>query len=538
MYKLILVDDEVEVRKGIIQKIEWQKYGFEVIGEAENGKEALDIIEKEIPDVVVTDIRMPIMDGMELAAILRERFPTVRIIILSGFDEFKYAQQAVKLDIVEYVLKPVTSKDMLEILTKIKAQIDEEVSHKEDIKSLRLHYVKSLPIMRDKFLTSLITMPMKKAEINDKIKAYELNLNGKGFAAAAISIDSNSIKGGNFTQEDSELVRYAVLNIAEEIINRISLGTAFIHNDYVVVLVRFDTNDNDLIFNRTFRVLDEIRQNVEKYLRFTVTIGLGSICDDTALLNDSYKNAVSALDYRFVIGINRVIYIQDLEQHYVEKVDFDETKEQMLKTCIKVGSAEEISETIDILFKDIGDIKASFKDYQIYLLEIIATITKVSKGLQLDTGEVFGLNYNLFTELYKFDTIEEVKGWIKGICIKLMNYISYKRQDACKIIVEKAKEYALSNYSDDDLSLNKICNLLHISQSYFTSIFKKETGETFLNFLVQIRLEAAKELLLTTNLKTSEIAERVGYPDPHYFSYFFKKNYGVSPKECRNSLNK
>lgn len=537
MYKLILVDDEAEVRQGIIHKIDWAVYNFQVVGEAENGKEALDIIEKDIPDIVVTDIRMPIMDGLELSAILRERFPTVKIIILTGFDEFKYAQQAIKLDIVEYVLKPVTSKDIIEILSKIRTQIDSEIAQREDVKTLKEHYAKSLPVMRDKFLTSMITREMKKKEIDEKVAVYGLGLHGSSFAAAVISIDSNTIKGINF-EGDVDLARFAVLNISEEIIAKHSFGAAFINNDYVVLIARFEAIEKESMLNKTFNILNEIRMNIEKYLKFTVTIGLGTICESLTLISDSFKNAATALDYKFVIGTNRAIYIEDLEQQYVEKVVFDDSKEQMLRTSIKVGTMEEMVETIDSLFKDIGDMKASFKDYQIYLLEIIATITKVSKGLQLDTGEMFGFNSNLFAELYKFDTIDEVKDWIKAICLKLMNYISSKRQDSCKLLVENAAEYVVKNYGDEDLSINKTSKYLHISPSYFSAIFKKETGETFLNFLVKVRLDAAKELLLSTNMKTSEIAEKVGYPDPHYFSYFFKKHYGLSPKEYKNSNKK
>lgn len=538
MYNLIIVDDEIEVRRGIIKKIEWEKFGFQVAGEAENGREALDIIERDIPDVVITDIRMPIMDGLELASIIRDKFPTVRIIILTGFDDFKYAQQAIKLDIVEYVLKPVTSKDMMEILKKLRNQLDEERAQREDLKALKEHYIQSMPVMKDRFLTSLITSKKKKDDIDDKCKAYSIRLSGTNFTVGVISLDFNSIKAGSFRSEERDLAVYAIQNISEEIVGKHSLGHVFTYNDLVTVLFSFGAENQDFVLNRVFSALNEIRINVEKYLKFTVTIGIGSITGDITAVGDSYRSAVAALDYRFVIGTNRVIFIEDLEQKYVEKVEFDEVKEQLLKTSIKVGTEEDISNTVDMLFKDIGDMKASFKDYQIYLLEILAAITKLAKSLQLDTGEILGSNSNFLTELYKFETIEAVKQWIKKICTGLMMSIDIKRKDNCKLLVEKAKDYVAANYSEEDLTINKMCSILHISVSYFTSIFKKETGETFLNYLVRTRLEAAMEMLVSTGMKTSEIAQKVGYPDPHYFSYFFKKNYGTSPKEYRNQFSR
>ena len=177
MYKLILVDDEEEVRKGIIQKINWKQYGFELVGEAENGRDALDIAEKVTPDVVITDIKMPFMEGLELSLQLRKRFPTIKIIILTGFDKFEYAQKAVNLNVVEYVLKPVSSKELIKVLLRVKAQIDEEMLKKEDMETLQEYYVKSLPILKEKFLTYLITSKLSRSEIQEKCKNYNINLN-------------------------------------------------------------------------------------------------------------------------------------------------------------------------------------------------------------------------------------------------------------------------------------------------------------------------------------------------------------------------
>lgn len=538
MYKLMMIDDEEEVRQGIIQKIEWEKYGFEIIGEAENGREALDLIEKSIPDVVITDIKMPIMDGLELSSILKESFPVIKVVLLTGFDEFKYAQQAINYGIVEYVLKPVLPKDMVTLLQKLKEKIDKETTQKEGIKELKEHYAKSIPIMRDKFLTSLITSKLRKDEIEKKISTYNLNLRGNGFAIASICIDQSSIKEKNFFEDDIELIKFAVMNISEEIIKKHSLGEVFFHINCLVVITRFEKLDKENIYKRTFLVLEEIRQSVEKFLGFTVTIGMGNICCELNKLDDSFKSALSALDYRLVIGNNKVIYIDDLEPQFADGIVFDENKEKVLTTSIKFGTESEITDAIELLFKDLCDIKTSFKDYQVYLIEILAAIVKISKNLQLEMKDVLGLNYNLFVEIYQFGTIEEVKDWIKSICIKLMQDISYKRQDYSKLLLDKAKEYINNNYSDEDIGLNKVSNYLHISPSYLCMIFKKEMGDTFLNYLIRVRVEVAKDLLGSTNLKTSEIAEKIGYADPNYFSYFFKRNIGLSPREYRNTLNK
>lgn len=538
MYKLILVDDEEEVRKGIIQKIQWEKYGFEMVGEAENGREALEIAEKITPDVVITDIKMPFMDGLQLSKELKKKFPTIRIVILTGFDEFEYAHKAVNLNVIEYALKPISSKDLIEILLKVKTQIDEEISQKEDMEALKEYYVRSLPILKEKFLTSLITSKLSTEEIRGKSKNYNIDFNGKGFVSAVISIDQGNIDHSkkNKYGKEIELIKFAVLNIVNEIVDKYDINNVLIYNDQVVLIYSQKEYDRGSISSIILATLEEIRQGIEKYLKMTITIGLGTIVNDASLIFDSYQNALSALDYRLIIGNNRIIWIEDIEPSSIDKIVFDEIMEHDLGSSIKVGTEKEIIETIDKMFYKLLDVKAPFKDYQIYLLEMLTTILKVAKSSNVDLANIFGQNYNLFIELYKFNDLNQVKNWFKDISIKIMKYIIKDRQDTCKLLVEKAKEYISKYYSDSDMTINKLCDYLHISPTYFSFIFKRETKITFINYLTQIRMDASKALLRNTNMKTFSIAESVGYSESNYFSYCFKKYFGISPSEYRKSL--
>lgn len=544
MYKLILVDDEQEVREGILKKVEWEKYGFDIVGQAENGREALEIAERTDPDVVITDIKMPFMDGIRLSEELSRRFPTTKVIILTGFDEFEYAQKAVKLNVVEYVLKPVSANELVEILSRVKLLIDEEKARKEDINTLKEYYVKSLPILREKFMTTLITNKLHRSEIMEKAQSYNLDLNGNGFMVSVVSLDYNlstedgehkGLNEGSGVPNEMELIKVSALNLCSEIAAKNELGIVFLQDDKIVIIAVSKQASAEQFAVNTVNTLEEIRTSAEKYLKSTVTIGIGTFCTEVNELSSSYKAALSALDYRIVLGNNRTIWIADIEPQAVEKITFDELKERALISSIKVGTEAEIGETIDNLFKEVIEIKASIKDYQIYLLEILTTITKIAKNSNIDMDDIFGNNYNFFVELYKFNDINEVKSWVKDIALKLSNYITKDRQDTVKLIVRQAKDYAKENYNDSEITINKICEHLHISPTYFSLIFKRETKTTFINYLTKIRMEAAKELLRTTDKKTFEIAEKVGYSEPNYFSYSFKKNFGISPSEYRNS---
>lgn len=532
MYKLILVDDEEEVRKGVLKKIEWNKYGFEIVGEAENGREALDIAEKVIPDVVVTDIKMPFMDGIRLAEELKERFPTTKTIILTGFDEFEYAHKAIKLNVVEYVLKPISSKELIEVLVKTKEKLDNDIEQKKNIEILREHYTKSLPILKEKFLSSLVGDRLRKEEIEEKSKNYNIDLQGYNFVVSIVNINYSS---QSMDYEEKDLAAFSVLNIVNEVVDNYNLGIVFIDNGRIVVITVCKKIERNDAISVTIRALEEIDYSIKKYLKLSITIGVGTFFSHITDIGSSYQNALAALDYRMVMGENKIIWIEDVEPQGKNRVVFDETKERDLTSSLKLGNEDNLCVTIDNLFKEIIEARASLKDYQIYLMEIVTTILKVAQNFRINTEGILGHNYNIFTELYKFNNLKEVRGWIKNIALKIMKSIAQGRKDSCKLIVEGAKEYIAEHFSDSDVSINKLCAHLHISPAYFSSIFKKETKMTFVNYLTQVRMDAAKVILKTTNLKSFEVAEKVGYSEPNYFSYCFKKYFGISPSEFRNS---
>ncbi|WP_282937419.1 response regulator [Paenibacillus sp. RC67] len=543
MYKLILAEDEQEVRESVVREIDWAHYGFEVVDTAENGKEAMEQIERWMPDVVVTDIRMPFMDGMQLSEWIRSKYPTTKIIILTGYDEFEYAQKAIKMHIDEYVLKPFSAQELIQALIKIKQLIDEEIARKENVYTLQEHYRQSLPVLREVFLGSLIHRKLPKGEIEEKALNYNVDLKGEVFLVSVLSMDNPEMQGeeaGMAPQslkysKDNELKLFAILNISEEIVQKHQAGIVFLHNGNLVLLTATEEQDPSVVMKRSLSALEEIRQSIEKYLKLSVTIGVGTVVSDITVISYSYSDAILALDYRPLLGNNRIICIDDVETRQVEKLRFDELKEHALIRCMKVGTNQEMKELLDELFHGIADTPVSFQDYQIYLLEMLTAILKAAKDSNADLDSILGNAFNPFADIHKFTNAHEAKQWILGLCGRIMTSIVSERQSSYKSLVDKAKEYTQAHYQDSDISINKVCSHLHISTGYFSGIFKKETKMTFVNYLMYIRMEAAKELLRTTDLKTFEIAEKVGYAEPNYFSFSFRKHVGVSPKEYKSS---
>ncbi|ANE45153.1 transcriptional regulator [Paenibacillus swuensis] len=546
MHKLLLVEDEEEVRESVLQEIDWNRYGYEVIDKAENGKDAIECIERNVPDVVVTDIRMPFMDGMQLSEWIRAHYPTTKIIILTGHDEFEYAQKAVKLQIDEYVLKPFSSQELIIVLKRLKDQLVSEMEQKENIHLLEEHYRKSLPVLREVFLSSLVSTTMRRNEIEEKAYTYNLDLSGSGYVVSVLSIDDPGTKlAGNSPvvispslkdSKDRQLQLFAVLNIAQEISIAHSIGHVFIHHDHIIMLSVSGEEDPERIMERLLTVLEEIRQSTEKYLKITLTIGVGTVVSEISQINYSYKDANQALDYRMILGTNRVICINDVETRFAEKLRFDELKEHALLRGIKVGTPQEMKSVVDELFAGVTDTNISVKDYQIFLVEIVTSILTAAKDLGTGMDEIFGADFDPFAEIRGFTHVDQAMEWILHLCLNIMGHISNQRQYAYKSLVDQAKDYAKAHYHETDVSINKVCGHLHISAGYFSSIFKKECKTTFVAYLQQIRMEAAQEMLRTTDLKLFEIAEKVGFAEPNYFSFSFRKLYGISPKEYRNSM--
>lgn len=546
MYKLILAEDEEDVREGIIGQIDWERYGFEIVEQAENGREAADAIDRLLPDVVVTDIQMPFMNGLQLAEWIRSHHPNTKIIILTGYDEFEYAQKAIKLQIDEYILKPFSSQELIDVLLKVRGTIEAEIAEKENIYVLSEHYRKSLPVLREQFLSSLVSRRLRMDEITEKSSEYGIHLSGRYFQASVISMDyihherdlSGTAAGQQISLRDTgerNLQLFAVLNIADEICAKYDYGRVFIHRDEVVLLSVSEEGNEAEITGKTFAILEEILQNVQRFLKLTVTAGSGTVCHSPSLLFNSYGDALQALDYRLILGNNRVIWIEDVESRSSRLLAYDELAQQSLIRTIKLGTVQELKEVVNELFDGLDTQQVSTQDYQIFLLEILTTILRVVKESGSEAANFIGTSISSLSVLNHFNNMSEAKEWIITVCSRLMDTIALERQSSYKLLIDQAKVYIWSHYNDSDISIGRVCQHLHISTGYFSSIFKKEMKMTFVSYLLQIRLEAAKELLRSTEFKAFEIAEKIGFADPNYFSFCFRKKYGQSPKEYKNS---
>jgi two-component system response regulator YesN len=536
LYKIMIVDDEEEIRLGIIKKIDWEANGFIVVGDAENGKEALEKAEKLQPDVIMTDIKMPFMDGLELGQKLVELMPSSKIIVFSGCDDFEYAHRAIKINVVEYVLKPINSVELIEVLKRLKTQLDHEYNEKRNLETLYKHYVESLPVIREQFLVGVIEGRISESQWNEQSENLGIDFEYDYLSVAVIHADGSLTLdevGDNISiSKEPTLVPISIKKIVDENMDKYCKFASFLYSDMVVVIGNFEKKDDILLF---IKGINEVCKIYERIMNLTISSGIGYVYSRTVEIRFSYKAAQNALDYRFILGTGKAIYIDDVEPDNSVQLQLDEQEERYMLNAIKISSEEEITMAIDNLFKKFEDLLLPFNQYRIYLMEIMTSILKLVQAYNLDIDEIFGRNFNCYSYLEAFNSINEVKKWIVSKAIKVNDYIKKERINSSMLLIERAKQYIKENYRDYDISVEKLCSELHVSPTYFSTMFKKETKMNFVNYLTTIRLEQAVKLLNTTDDKTYIIADKVGYPEANYFSYVFKKKFGVSPSKYRKN---
>lgn len=541
LYRILLVDDEEEVRKSIIKKIDWNSTGFQVVGDAENGEDALEKIEALEPDLIITDIRMPYMDGLSLAERIRQKYPSMKIVIFSGYDDFEYAKQAIKLNVTEYILKPVNVEEMTAILVRIKANLDQEIEQKRNVRLLRENYVKSLPILKEQFLNDLVSRPLDEALTEARLGEYDIPLSGaRKWVAAAIDIERPATPEGSLPiHREKDLIPISVMQIVEEKLASYCRSAIFtlagsMESELAVIAAIDGENSQTGLID----VLGDICKEVRKILEIPITIGVGHGCLKLTEVFHSYQDAVNALGYKAIVGGGSTIYINDVEPVSRGKLQFDGKDEAELTAAVKFGPEEKIREMVRRLTGKMNDAKVHFRQCQAYMLGISNCLIQLSQMYDLDLGHVFERGSERgdgYTLVPKFQKTEEFAQWLLSAALSMNQAMSQERDNTTKQVIQEARQYILDNYQDPELSVEKICRHLHMSPAYFSTLFKRETGQAYIAYLTELRLNKAVELLNKTDDKTYVIAAKVGYQEQNYFSYVFKKRFGISPTRFRGA---
>ncbi|WP_028608887.1 response regulator [Paenibacillus harenae] len=533
MYKVIIVDDEAVVRNGLKNTINWNEHGFELIGSYANGREAWDAVELDRPELVISDISMPFMDGLELAGLISAQFPYIKMIILTGFDEFEYAQQAIRLKISDFVLKPVTAQEIRLLLGRIKSEMDEEMQRREDLGRLNHQLEQSLPLLKERFLERLVAVGLSKAEIEERFAYFSLPPVSPLYLVMVADIDDFGERDLPFYELDAEFLRFAAFDIFQETLERDHVLTFRTREERMVAIV-FGQENESLMYERVLSLAEEVRYHIEKYLKFTVTVGIGRTCMNAEQLPVSYRSALSVLDYRFLLGKNRVLHIMDIEGKPSISMPLSLDLDRKLAAAVKTGAIQEANELIETGVAELKNALVPVEACMLQMQKVVLSLMNSIQELTIHEREPTFDHQIQLMNVSRFKTLDDIEVWLKEVVSSVISIIRDNRNYLTNMQIHRAVEYIHMNYANEKMSLQDLCRHVLMSTSYFSLIFKQHTGETFVEYLTGVRIAKAKELLHNTTLKLYEIADLVGYKDPNYFSILFKKHTGAAPKDYRD----
>jgi len=529
MYKVVLVDNEQTIRRGIRSIINWAGFGLEVVGEATDGQSALRMINELQPDILITDIKMPHMDGLQLSELALEAFPDLKVIIISGFDDFKYAQKGIQLGVSGYLLKPIQQTELEAILRKL----SEELREKHTIRSAT-HTLASINVdqlVLEKFFRGIICGKRDDAEaasMQKQLMSEKLH----SFATIVLEVDSYFSTIRDMSGEEQRSFSRMFFETADSYFAGIEGVVNMAADNCTCIVAVYDTEESRISGNilRICTQLKQIMQNCD----MSISIGVGRVYTSAQGWRDSYKEARMALNHKFVLGENSTIYYSSIERmenncefsqitlvgkvvDAVRQMDEELLKKTLASATVEMMMGGRMTEAYVNLF-----ISSVFRQTLDYL-----------ESIDISADEIFENPMEVYADMLARQTIKAVADRMYFHLCKVINYISLKKQGKFMGYIDKAKRYIEEHYTESDINLEKIAGQIQMSVSYFSMEFKKTVGSTYIEFLTDLRINRAKELLQNTSLKISEVAEMVGYENPSYFNYTFKKNTGKTPGEYR-----
>lgn len=534
--KVFLVEDEMVIRRGIKNSIDWEKEGYIFCGEASDGELAYPMIIKEKPDILITDIRMPFMDGLELCKLVKKELPNIKILILSGYDEFDYAKEAIRLGVTEYLLKPISSGKLLEALNGVSESIRREKEDKDLVRKYMEEMRENTEHEKQKFFEQMIAGNLSMADALETGKKYEMNLSAGMYNLLLFrfTLGEENRKSGELLGE----AEYAIEKLTErlEYVFEFQRGV----EGWAFLLI---ADNEEQMSERVKELSKDLEEIMKNYSIIAYFGGIGQPVARLRELEESFREAERALAARFTMELNRIISVEDIRMAQnvdtlddIEITSFGEIEKTrtMLEKFLNNGAEDEIDEFVDVYINELPEENLkSVLMRQYIIMDAYIVMMSFCEKIEGIEGEMQAQSEELKNSMKTIQTLEEIKNYIRMLLKKIIGVrdtISGRRYSD---IIEIAKDQIRKTYMSDEISLNTIAAEVGMSPSYFSSIFSKEMGKTFVEYLTEIRMDRAKELLMCSSMKTSEIGYEVGYKDPHYFSYIFKKTQNCTPKEFR-----
>lgn len=538
MLKVFLVEDEAIVRESIKKNICWEEHGYIFSGEASDGEMAYSMICEKKPDVVITDIKMPFMDGLELGQLLRKEMPNIKIIFLTGYGEFDYAKKAIQIGAMEYLLKPVTSSSLIEVIDRVAKVVEEENTHRSFIEQYEQDMQEREKLESKSLFEDLILGRRAVSEILGEARKLRISLSGSFYSIILFSFYMGEFNDDIYSEE---------VILAQNI-----LEADLKNNDQIVMFKRGIEGYSLLVKgedeNSLRALLDALTQKISSvtekhHIDISFFVGVGSIVNRLSDVHKSFRQANRAFAYRHFIGKNKAVFSERLGKTAnihgdnnlsLDALDISKFDRKLTEQFLRSGLAEESVYLIDEIFN--GANKNQLESIilrQYIIMDIYFACAGYLEDIGASKSELIDRCGDIGKISEHLDSVNGSRAFLKRLLMetcKIRDECSTKKRSN---IIAQSKDYILQNYHLEDISLNMVAKNVNMSPTHFSAIFSKETGETFVEYLTSIRMDKAKEMLRFSDKKTAEIAWDVGYPNSHYFSFLFKKLNGISPRDFR-----
>ena len=544
MLKIFLAEDEVVVRETIKRMIPWEELGFELVGEAADGEMALPLLIRQQPDLLITDIKMPFMDGLTLARLAKKEIPGLKVVILSGYDDFNYAKQAIGIGVEDYLLKPITKNALIERLSEIRSRYEHEKTQKEYYEKFQREMQAYEKNSSRDFFEALVGGSMDMMEVYKRAEKLGLDIVAEAYNVLIFTMNCDE----DFSGQRDEYSSWEAesLELLENFFAGHSSAMLFRSNifSYGVLL----KGQRETIEENTRACVDEIRKILSRQDgRREWFLAVGHSVERLSQIQKSYHTASRAFSQRYLYDEN-ILYYDEMEtmEHpggqaetednaYLQKVDVNALNPAILQKFLSNGLQEETENFVKDYFYAIGQEPMEslvFRNYVI--LNVRFSVISFIKGLGCDTNEMESADTEeVLAESGK--NMESAIAYAKKMISQAIEIRDQNSGNKNRSILKTAVDFIDSHYMDEEISLNTVANVANVSSNHFSALFSQNMGQTFIEYLTTLRMNKAKELLRCTGMRSSEIAGEIGYKDAHYFSYLFKKTQGMTPSDYRKA---
>ncbi len=544
MLKIFLAEDEVVVRETIKRMIPWEELGFELVGEAADGEMALPLLIRQQPDLLITDIKMPFMDGLTLARLAKKEIPGLKVVILSGYDDFNYAKQAIGIGVEDYLLKPITKNALIERLSEIRSRYEHEKTQKEYYEKFQREMQAYEKNSSRDFFEALVGGSMDMMEVYKRAEKLGLDIVAEAYNVLIFTMNCDE----DFSGQRDEYSSWEAesLELLENFFAGHSSAMLFRSNifSYGVLL----KGQRETIEENTRACVDEIRKILSRQDgRREWFLAVGQSVERLSQIQKSYHTASRAFSQRYLYDEN-ILYYDEMEtmEHpggqaetednaYLQKVDVNALNPAILQKFLGNGLQEETENFVKDYFYAIGQEPMEslvFRNYVI--LNVRFSVISFIKGLGCDTNEMESADTEeVLAESGK--NMESAIAYAKKMISQAIEIRDQNSGNKNRSILKTAVDFIDSHYMDEEISLNTVANVANVSSNHFSALFSQNMGQTFIEYLTSLRMNKAKELLRCTGMRSSEIAGEIGYKDAHYFSYLFKKTQGMTPSDYRKA---